>query len=111
MVLDGPAYKQPAGVVWNTLFLVFFVIGGGCSTLIPLSCGSDTNWVGRFLKSPVSGKTAEQLAATSPEDLDVGDLPPAVILVAAAIVSMSLLSWCARCSATLRPPRGLLAHP
>ena len=33
---------------------------------------------GRYLSSPVSGKTAEQLHNTPPEELGFNDLPPAV---------------------------------
>ena len=44
------------------------------------------------MSSPIGGKSREELAATSPEDLGVGDLPPAVLFAVAAVVAMSFLS-------------------
>ena len=36
---DEAPYKRPTGVAWK-MFAVFFVLGGVCSTLIPLTYGS-----------------------------------------------------------------------
>ena len=91
MVVGHP-YVRPTGAVWGSLFLLFFIIGGVVSTLIPLTYGSQQNWVGRYLSSPIGGKSREELAATSPEDLGVGDLPPAILFAVAAVVAMSFLS-------------------
>ena len=83
------------------MFSIFFVLGGVCSTLIPLTYGTQKASVGalfaaqpwrsaraqpappharagRYLSSPLSGKTAEQLHNTPPDELGFNDLPPAV---------------------------------
>jgi hypothetical protein len=42
----GTPYKRPTGLAWNTMFAVFFVLGGVCSTLIPLTYGSSKHSIG-----------------------------------------------------------------
>jgi hypothetical protein len=104
MVVGHP-YVRPKNMGWNAMFAVFFVLGGVCSTLIPLTYGSRKHSIGessradlslsaassrssalrlgarstgRYMSSPVNGKSAEELQNTAPEDLGLQDLPPAV---------------------------------
>ena len=85
----GTPYERPGGVLWSTMFAIFFVLGGLCSTLIPLTFGSDRHWIGKYMATPASGRALDSVA---PEDLGLADLPPAMIFIGSAIVAMSMLS-------------------
>ena len=67
MVVGNP-YERPGGVLWSTMFAIFFVLGGLCSTLIPLTFGSDRHWIGKYMATPASGRalapTASRKAGT-----------------------------------------------
>eukprot|EP01046_Picozoa_sp_COSAG06_P006954 COSAG06_NODE_333_length_17341_cov_7.601032_17_plen_150_part_00 len=42
----GHPYVRPKNMGWNAMFAVFFVLGGVCSTLIPLTYGSRKHSIG-----------------------------------------------------------------
>eukprot|EP01049_Picozoa_sp_SAG25_P005227 SAG25_NODE_351_length_9277_cov_3.879712_2_plen_187_part_00 len=92
MVVGGTAYSRPRGPIWDALFVVFFVLGGLCSTIIPLTLGSRASAIGKYLGDPLSGKTRDEMLAAGPEELGLADLPPSIVLIGAAIFAGSLLS-------------------
>jgi hypothetical protein len=53
MVVGHP-YVRPKNMGWNAMFAVFFVLGGVCSTLIPLTYGSRKHSIGESSRADLS---------------------------------------------------------